>query len=374
MKSISVLMKPSSSLCNMRCDYCFYCDEAEKRGQSSYGFMSEKTLKNVIRKTILQADKSAAYAFQGGEPTLRGIEFFRKAVAYQKQYNKKGIQVSNAFQTNGYGINEEWCRFFKENHFLVGVSVDGPACLHDTYRHSKKGENTYQRIEHSLELLTKFGVDFNILTVVTEKTAERAEEVYEYYKKKGWLYQQYIPCLNPLGEMQEKYTYSLSPDKYGHFLVKLFECWYRDLKKGKQPYIRQFENYIAMAAGYMPEACDQRGTCGIQNVVEADGSVYPCDFYVLDEYYLGNFNINRIEDIYKKRAKLQFIEHSLRLSERCIQCRYYRLCRGGCQRNREWNADTQVYENYFCEGYRFFWEKYYEVFMELGEYVRASSK
>ena len=177
MPSVSVLMKPSSGMCNMSCDYCFYCDETQKRIQQSYGFMSEETLKNIIRKTILNADTSVSFAYQGGEPTLRGIGFFRKAVELQKKYNRKGIQIHNAFQTNGFAIDEEWCRFLAENNFLVGVSVDGIKSTHDAYRHDQAGKDTYQRIVDSTKLMDDHGVEYNILTVVNKKTLENIDAI-----------------------------------------------------------------------------------------------------------------------------------------------------------------------------------------------------
>lgn len=363
MPPISVLMKPASGMCNMRCEYCFYCDEMGKRTKEFFGFMSEETLKNVIRRTMLRAEGAISYAYQGGEPTLRGIDFLKKAVAYQKQYNKNGIRVNNALQTNGYLINEEWCLFLKENHFLVGLSVDGTAEHHDALRRTKTGENTFDRVCLSAGLLEKYGVDYNILTVVTPGIAENIEEIYRDYQRRGWHYQQYIACLDPLGEPCGKTEYSLTPEEYGQFLDRLFALWYRDYQKGRQPYIRQFDNYVGMAAGYPPEACDQRGTCGIQNVVEADGSVYPCDFYMLDEYLLGNFNTDRLEYIDRRRKEIGFIERSCQLNPECLECRYYRLCRGGCQRHREYNAETGMYENYFCKAYRIFFERWYEKIM-----------
>ena len=356
MPALSVLMKPSSSLCNMSCDYCFYCDEAEKRTQSSYGFLSEQTLNNVIRKTMPRAEHMISYAYQGGEPTLRGLDFFKQAVAYQNQYNKNHVQVHNALQTNGYAIDEEWCRFFKENHFLVGLSVDGTKDIHDSMRHAKSGDGTFGRIARSASLMDKYGVDYNILTVVTPQIARHVKEVYETYKKRGWNYQQYIACLDPLGEGHGRTPYSLTPAVYGQFLIDLFRLWHADLQKGCQPYIRQFENYVGLAAGYMAESCDQRGTCGIQTVVEADGSVYPCDFYMLDEYCLGNFNTDRLDAIDRRRGEISFIERSRKLDPSCGACPHYRLCRGGCQRNRDLVEGGGFYRNYFCEAYRMFFE------------------
>ena len=338
----------------MKCDYCFYCDETQKRIQESYGFMSEQTLKNVIRKTMLRAEGAVSYAFQGGEPTLRGIDFFEKVVEFEKQYNKHGIRVNNALQTNGYLIDEAWCEFFQKNHFLIGLSVDGTKEIHDSYRHTKDGKPTFDRIHHAAELMDRYGVEYNILTVVNQKVASNITEIYEFYKKQGWNYQQYIACLDPLDEAHGENEYALEPKQYGRFLIELFELWYADWKNGTQPYIRQFENYVGILLGYQPEACDQRGICGIQNVVEADGSVYPCDFYMLDEYRLGNFNANQMEEINAKRKEIGFVERSLLLDEECKACEYFNICHGGCQRNRDLNELTGKYQNYFCESYKMF--------------------
>lgn len=369
MPPISVLIKPASGICNMKCDYCFYCDEAKKRITKSYGFMTERTLKNVIRKTMLHADGMISYVFQGGEPTLRGLEFFEKVIEYQKQYNKNRVYVSNAIQTNGYALNEEWAKFFKENHFLVGFSLDGTKENHDLYRHNTEGEGTYDRILKSINLMDAYGVDYNILTVVTKDTAEHISEIYKEYQTRGWDYQQYIACLDPLGEERGKNPYALTPVQYGSFLIELFQLWYEDWKKKKQPYIRQFDNYIGILMGYQPESCDQRGSCGIQTVVEADGSVYPCDFYMLDEYYLGNLNEHRIEDIERMRKEIEFIERSEKVSEECRKCQYYRICRGGCQRNRERNSYSSEYENYFCSGYKMFFDACLEQLKEIAREV-----
>lgn len=360
MPVISVLMKPVSGLCNMSCDYCFYCDVANKRSQESFGFMSEQTLKNIIRKTMLRAQGAISYAYQGGEPTLRGVEFFEKAVQLQKQYNKNGIRVYNAFQTNGYHIDDKWCRFFAENHFLVGVSVDGIEKTHDAYRHDRMGNGTYERVLQATKLMDEFEVDYNILTVANRKVANHIQEIYQSYKRNGWKYQQYIACLEPLGEEHEKKEYSLPKKQYGIFLTELFEMWYEDWKRGEEPYIRQFDNYMGIIKGYQAEACDLRGICGIQNVVEADGSVYPCDFYMLDEYKIGNFNEDCLDEIDRKREENGFVEQSKKLNPGCRECRYTKLCNGGCQRHREAVPGTEYYENYLCSGFQLFFDNCYE--------------
>lgn len=357
MPPISVLIKPSSGMCNMTCDYCFYCDETQKRTQESYGFMSEATLKNVIRKTMLRAEGTACYTFQGGEPTLRGLDFFEKVLFYQKQYNKKGVQVYNSLQTNGLSMDETWCRFLRENRFLTGISLDGIQKTHDACRHSRKDNApTFDRICKSIALLETHHVEFNILTVVNQTVARNIQEIYAFYKRQKWNYQQYIACLDPLKEPHGQNSYSIPPESYGQFLTELFRLWYKDWKKNRQPYIRQFENYIAILLGQFPESCDQRGTCSIQYAVEADGSVYPCDFYMTDEYRLGNFNERRLDEIDAKRREISFLERSLLLDQSCKLCTYYSLCKGGCQRNRDWNPETKTYQNYFCQSYRMFFD------------------
>lgn len=367
MKGTSILIKPVSSTCNMACYYCFYRDEAEKRQQECYGLMSSRTLKNVIRKTLPRAKGAISYAYQGGEPTLRGLDFFEEAVAWQKQYNKNGIMVTNALQTNGCLIDESWCRFLKKNNFLVGLSIDGIRETHDAFRRDRLGEGTYEKAKHAAGLMDVYGVDYNIVTVVTPMAADSIGKIYEDYRSRGWKYQQYIACLDPLGEAHGKRGYALTPEAYGEFLIRLFRLWYEDVKKRKQPFIRQFENYIALAMGYRAESCSQRGNCGLQNVVEADGSVFPCDFYVLDQYRLGNLNEDRMETIEERYRESGFEERSYKVAEECGNCAYYRLCRGDCHRYRDYDPVSGTYKSYFCKSYQMFFGACYEKIVETGK-------
>lgn len=364
MPQMHLLIKPASGMCNMQCDYCFYCDEAEKRRQKSFGLMSLETLEQMLKKTLRYADGSCTIAFQGGEPTLAGLPFFEQVIVLTERYKKPNLQVMYALQTNGYAINEEWCQFFKQHHFLIGLSVDGTEAIHNRYRHDHQGNDTYSNVSRAAELFDKYGVDYNILTVVHKETAEHIREIYKAYQHRGWNYLQFIACLDPLGEKKGQQPYSLLPETYGTFLTELFGLWYKDWRRGRQPYIRQFENYIGILAGYEPESCEQRGICGIQHVVEADGSVYPCDFYALDEWRLGNFNHDSIEDMQKERVRLGFIQRSNNHSQDCRSCKWFGLCRGGCFRNREGEAD-----NYFCAGYRMFFEQCYDRMAEIARQV-----
>ena len=192
MPAIHVMMKPASGLCNMRCQYCFYADEMEKRSQASYGIMSFATLENVIRRTLEFAEGSCTIAFQGGEPTLAGLDFFRECIRLEQKYNTKNVTISHALQTNGYGLNEEWCQFFAKNHFLIGLSVDGIKATHDLYRKDAAGKDTYFRVLESAKLLEAAGVEFNVLMVVNGKTAPKIRRIYENFRKLGFSWQQYI--------------------------------------------------------------------------------------------------------------------------------------------------------------------------------------
>lgn len=371
MPPIYVLIKPSSGNCNLRCEYCFYYDTMAKREQPSYGFMTEQTLEAVIREVLAFAEGECTIAYQGGEPTLRGLDFFKKSIELQKKHNVNKVRINNALQTNGYSIDREWAEFFAEHKFLIGVSIDGVPKVHDRYRKNAKGEGSFHQVIKTVDLFRSTGVEFNILSVVNGKSARQIERNYQFFKKNGLDYLQFIACLDPLGEEPGKREYSLTPEAYGHFLISLFDLWYEDLKRGEQPYIRQFENYIAMLLGHAPESCDMRGVCGNQYVVEADGSVYPCDFYVLDDKRLGNFNDNTVVEIDEARKKIRFVEESMEHSETCRQCRYYALCRGGCRRNRQ---PQEPHEQYFCESFRMFFDACLPRMLEIADRIKQGSR
>ncbi len=352
----SVLIKPVSGACDMGCTYCFYRDETENRAQASYGRMSEEVLGSIIKKTLLQARGPVCFAFQGGEPTLRGLPFFEKAMELERRYNARGVQVANTIQTNGFGLDEAWCRFFRDHRFLVGISLDGTQQTHDTFRRTMDGAGTYDRVRSAISLLQNYGVQYNILTVVNSQTAANIKDIYKYYSREGWLYQQYITCLDPLRDPWGQQDYSLIPQAYGQFLKELFDLWYRDWRRGKAPVIRQFENYILMLRGREPESCEQRGICSLQGVFEADGGMYPCDFYVLDEYRMGSILEERIPELLEKPAAKAFLATSTDLSPACKSCSYYSLCRGGCRRSRVRDMENGGQISRFCRSYRMFFD------------------
>ena len=287
MEEVNIMMKPVSGNCNMRCSYCFYMDEMQNREIRFPAKMSLHTLAQIVKLVQETGVKKCNFAFQGGEPTLVGLAFFEKFISYVKKY-LYDRQVSFSIQTNGYNLTDEWMRFLKYNDFLVGVSVDGVRATHDCNRKDTNQRGTYERVMQNIDRLKEAKIPFNVLTVVNAKTAAKIRRIYESYKKNQFRYQQYIICLDPLDSDEKNSSYSLTNEAYGQFLCDLFDLWYLDLQKGEQPYIRQFESYISIFFGMYPDACEQRGVCSCQIVIESDGSVYPCDFYVLDNYSIGN--------------------------------------------------------------------------------------
>ena len=372
MPALSLLIKPASGNCNMRCRYCFYADELDNREIRSYGKMSVDTMHTMVDKAMESGDYECTIAFQGGEPTLAGLDFYRDLVAYVTAHEKpKKLKIHYALQTNGYLINEEWAAFLGENHFLVGVSLDGLKEIHDRYRLDAAGKGTYQRVISAIRLLEKHQVEYNILTVVTAATARNGQKIYNYFKKNHFGYQQYIECLDPIGEEPGQHEYSLTPEKYGEFLKSMFDAWYLDMRSGTYVYNRYFENLMMIMAGQQPESCNMRGVCGKQWVFEADGSVYPCDFYALDQWRLGNIQENSFEEMDEKRDGLGFIQWSMRQQEDCQKCRWFGLCRNGCRRNREPVTAEHTNRNYFCKSYQMFFEYAYPRLEEIYQLYMA---
>ena len=371
MPPISLLIKPASGSCNMRCRYCFHTDEAENRAVASMGRMTPEAMRHIADKALAWADGDCTFAFQGGEPSLAGLDFFRSLTDYVSAHpNPRGVRVHYAFQTNGYALDEAWAQWFAQNKVLVGISLDGPKELHDRYRVDRAGKGTFNRVMASIRLLERHGVDFNILTVVSAANARRGRQVYEFFKKQGFRYQQYIECLDPIGQAPGGNEYSLTPERYGAFLKAVFDAWYLDMKAGRYVYNRYFENLMMLLSGQAPESCNLQGVCAPQWVIEADGSVYPCDFYALDRWRLGNILTDSFPEMEQKRQELGFIQWSRRLPEPCRACRYVMLCRNGCRRNREPVTADSTGKNYFCEAYREFLDYAAPRLMEVYQLLR----
>lgn len=369
---INLLIKPASSLCNLRCEYCFYHDSAKNREITSYGIMSTETIENIVKKAFLYAEQGLTIAFQGGEPTLAGLEFFEKYIEIQKKHNVKNLPVNNAIQTNATLIDDNWAKFFKENNFLVGVSLDGPKECHDNFRYDINNKGSFNDVMRGIACLNKFKVDYNILCVVNSVTAKKIQSIYTFFKKNKFEYLQFIPCIQPFGESETKMPFSLTSKDYTKFMCNLFDLWYRDIQAGTWIHMRDFENYVEMLLGYPPESCGKSGICSMQYVIEADGGCYPCDFYVLDKYKLGNLNDLSFAEIDQKRNEIKFVQESARVHPKCRECKYFRICRGGCKRYCEPFNENGRDLNLLCEGYYNFFEHCGERLLELARNVKIN--
>ena len=351
MPPLSILIKPASGLCNMRCRYCFYADVAEHREISSYGVMTRDTAEALIRRAFEFADGEATFAFQGGEPTLAGADYYRFFIDTVNRFNEKKLPVHYAMQTNGYDVSDELCEILRENRFLVGVSLDGTGAVHDAARIDAAGEGTFRRVNETIAKFKKYGIDFNILTVVTEKTAKNTAEVYRYLRSRGYKFVQFIRHVDGFGDAEDPTEWSLTPKRYINFLKTAFGYYYDDIMAGKYMSVREFDNYVMLAAGRPAECCGMNGVCPANLVVEADGGAYPCDFYVLDEWKLGNVRDASIRSLLESDTAKRFRARARKIDEKCRACRWYALCRGGCARYREPAGEDGLRLNKYCESY-----------------------
>lgn len=346
MPALSIMIKPASSLCNMRCKYCFYHSLSEERELFSYGLMSDETAKNIITQALESADGESVYfVFQGGEPTLRGIDFFRNFINTVKALNSKHSVVNYALQTNGTLIDDEWAKLFKDNNFLIGLSLDGDRKA-NRFRLDNNRESTFPLVMKAVDILRRYAVDFNILTVVTAYTAYHIEEIYKWLRGKDFRYLQFIPCLRPFDDDSKSDMY-MTVEQYGDYLIKLFTLYAKDYMSGRYISIREMDNLVRLYLGGRPEQCGVSGHCSRQYVIEGDGSVFPCDFYCTDDWKLGNINEQSFESMENCERATRFLTESYTVKSQCKDCMFFRVCRGGgCKRMR---ADKD-----YCEAYRKF--------------------
>ena len=346
MPPLSIMIKPASSLCNLRCKYCFYCDVAETRDVANFGLMTDSTAENLIKSALEFANgDSVAFAFQGGEPLIAGLDYFRNFVKTVKENNNKNSRIFFSLQTNGTLITDEWCDFFRKNEFLIGLSLDGDREGNKS-RVDKNGNSAYFKILKAAELLKKYRVEFNILIVLTGYCADRCETVYKYLRDNGFHYLQFIPCLRPFNDSSESEMY-MTNSQYANFLIRIFNLYVKDFIRGNYVSVRYFDNLVRMYLGEQPEQCGVGGTCGHQLVVEGNGNLYPCDFFCTDNQLLGNVNEISVESALMGDTARKFITESFNIPQKCKECRFMPMCRAqGCKRQRI-HAD-------YCEAYKAF--------------------
>ena len=317
--------------------------------------MTKDTVDKLVQLAFEALDPGGTLSitFQGGEPTLAGLPFFEMFTQTVAHLQPSGTHVMYALQTNGMSIDKNWVKFLHAHRFLVGISIDGDKEVHDMHRVDAAGAGTWSRAVKTLRLLQHYQVDVNILCVVSNACSRRPQRIYSALKKLGVYYLQFIPCLDPLEENHGSRPYSLKPERYGRFLCGLFDAWYQDLIAGQYVSIRLFDDYVHLFMGMPAGTCATRGQCGSYFVVEGDGSLYPCDFYVLDKWRLGSVHDGKsLLQLASGELAATFHARSQMKPAECTACQWRYWCRGGCP--RDWYMVDSAQHNYFCDAFRTF--------------------
>ncbi|MGD0094689.1 MAG: anaerobic sulfatase maturase [Planctomycetota bacterium] len=395
MPNFQLLFKPIGPRCNLACKYCYYLEKERLYAGTRDFRMTDEVLENAIRQYIAALDvPEIMFAWQGGEPLLLGLDFFRRALELQRQYCPPGRRISNAIQTNGTLLNAQWCGFLRENAFLVGISIDGPRHLHDQYRLDKGGQPTFSKALHGLELLVEHGVEFNTLTVVQRQNARQPLEVYRFLKHHGSRFMQFIPLVErgtgsagvlagppsaggdagapkAGGTDAPVMPWSVEPLAYGEFLCAIFDEWVRN--DVGEVYVQMFEVLLAMHVGLPAALCVFAETCGKGLALEHNGDLYACDHYVYPGHKLGNILARPLAELANLPQQIAFGEAKReQLPRQCRACEVLWVCHGECPKHRFVQAqDGGPPQNYLCPGYKRFFTHTAPYIRRLAELVRA---
>ena len=372
-QGLHVLAKPTGPICNLACKYCFYLEKESLYPRGEAWKMSDETLCTYVRQ-YFEAQPPGVdeidFAFQGGEPTLMGLDFFRRVIELQKEYAPQGTSIRNSLQTNGIKLDDEWCGFLKENNYLVGLSIDGPADLHDRYRVDRKGEGTHARVMRAMDLMQKYGVEFNALVCLNRHNANHPQRVYRFFCDRGVDFLQFIPIVEPRPGIASWGTpppvdtppedlvseRSVLPEQFGRFLVSVFEEWVH--KDVGRIFVRDFDQALASWSGRGASLCVYAETCGRATAIEHNGDLYSCDHYVYPEFKLGNIHQAPLEEIANSERQERFGRDKRdKLPEYCKRCSVRFACNGGCPKDRILHTpDGQFGLNFLCAGLKLFFE------------------
>ena len=359
---------PTGPICNLDCGYCYYLQKTELYPETNNFKMTEETLEQYIKQYIeSQKGPVVNFGWQGGEPTLRGLDFFRKVVELQQKYAPEAWEIENSIQTNAFLINNRWAQFLKRNNFLVGVSLDGPAELHNKYRKDKNGEGTYRRVLAGIEKLKEHKVKYNILSVVNDVNAKKPIEVYQSFKKIGADFIQFIPIVEQ-DQDENIISPSVGSKEYGKFLIGVFNEWFNDLG---DIHVQLFEEALSVWAGLGANLCVFSQKCGRASVIEFNGDLYSCDHFVEPQYKLGNINEKSILKMMNSKRQNEFGRlKKENLTKKCLECDYLFFCNGGCPKNRILDTKDNYKLNYLCEGYKLFFNYVAPFLKKLAQMVK----
>ncbi len=362
-RPLYVMAKPAGSHCNLACSYCYYLDKQRLYDpEDKKHLMSDETLELFTKNYIeAQTGPDVCFTWHGGETLLRPLEFYQKALEFQKKYGK-GRRILNCLQTNGTLLTDEWCRFLRANDWLVGISIDGPQHFHDEYRRSRDGKPSFFRVMKAIQMLNNHGVEWNAMAVINDYNADHPEEFYDFFKTIGCRFIQFAPIVERLTESEDIASpieagtladFSITSEQWGNFLCRLFDRWVKE-DVGKV-FIQIFDATLANWCGVEPSVCTMAPTCGHAAVMEYDGTVYCCDHFVFPEYRLGNIRSKSIIEMMSSPKQLAFGAYKRdSLAAKCKKCKWLFACNGECPKNRIARTPEGEPINYLCEGYRKF--------------------
>ena len=392
MQPFTLLIKPSGSDCNVDCKYCFYKHRAPEVGEGKQR-MSDEVLEKLVKDYMQLRFPLSGFAWQGGEPTLMGLDFYKKAVELQKKYGRPGQEVGNSIQTNAILLNDKWCRFLHDNKFLVGVSIDGPKEFHDYYRLDHSGSGTFDKVMRAIENCKEYKAEFNTLTLLNAKNAEHPDEVFDFLVGLGTRFLQFIPCVEVDPATGEIADFSITPEQYGNFLCRLFDRWYEYgpvSRKAGSPQnlsIRNFDSNVSYCVTGKHTICTFDKQCSQYIVIEHSGDAFCCDFFVEPKWRLGNIFETPIEKLAASGKKRAFARAKQNLCDKCLVCRHLAICRGGCMKDRvptvchsERSEESLLSsdkgnfnrESYFCEAYKRFFDHTIPRFMQIAAEINAA--